>query len=34
MIKYKRKLRNRENNRVQFKRLKEMIIMYLRICLR
>jgi len=31
MIKYERELRNRGNNGVQFKRSKEMIIMYLRI---
>jgi len=31
MIKYKRELGNRGNNEVQFKRLKEIIIMYLRI---
>jgi len=31
MIKYKRELRNRRNNGVQFKRLKEVIIIYLRI---
>jgi len=31
MIKYKRELRDRGNNGVQFKRPKEMIIMYLRI---
>jgi len=31
MIKYKRELRNRRNNGVQFKRLKKIIIMYLRV---
>jgi len=31
MIKYKKELGNRGNNEVQFKRLKEMIITYLRI---
>ena len=31
MIKYKRELRDRGNNGIQFKRLKEMIITYLRI---
>jgi len=31
MIKYKRELGNRENNGVQLKRLKEIIIKYLKI---
>ena len=31
MIKYKRELRNRGNNGIRFTRLKEMIVMYLRI---
>jgi len=31
MIKYKRELRNRGNNGIQFTRPKEMIVMYLRI---
>jgi len=34
MIKYKRELKDRGNNGVQLKRLKEMIIKYLRIHLR